>query len=180
MRECYKVPPPYLPNYQHCDPCSWLYFTNNFPFYTTLFSTPVFVILCVKDTFKLIPCLPPATARLHAPLCNKNPLKNGQNSLSKLPFSLSLLNSLQSGFYCYHSTCPCHSKQLLSEALTASNLLCQSSPSFGLPATLDTSKQSLPSWSLLQLACRASHCPGFPSISPVVPSQSSLLVAPLF
>lgn len=43
-----------------------------------------------KRYLQLIPCPPPATAHLHAPLYSKNPFKNGQNSLSKLPFSLEL------------------------------------------------------------------------------------------
>ena len=41
-----------------------------------------------KRYLQLIPCPPPATAHLHAPLYSKSPFKNGQNSLSKLPFSL--------------------------------------------------------------------------------------------
>lgn len=44
----------------------------------------------VKRYLQLIPCPLPATVNLHAPLYCKNPLKNSQSSLSKLPFSLEL------------------------------------------------------------------------------------------
>lgn len=110
---------------------------------------------------------------------SKYPLKNGQNSLSKLP----LLSWTHSSLAFTATTLPalvtlnCQSKLLLPKLLKTSMLLCQSLSPFGLPASLDMGKQFSLHWNFLQLAPRTTHYQGFPSTSPVVPPQASLLAA---